>query len=90
MCTFINAWPNQRILGYSIIRLWRDILPALLASAVMGAAVYGLQFFLPAGILGLGLQILAGAGLYLLLSALFRLESFAYLTGILKERLGRG
>ncbi len=90
LCTFINAWPNQRTLGYSIIRLWRDILPALLASAVMGAAVYGLRFFLPAGILGLGLQILAGAGLYLLLSALFRLESFAYLTGILKERMGRG
>lgn len=90
LCTFINAWPNQRILGYSIMRLWRDILPALLASAVMGAAVYGLRFFLPVGILGLGLQILAGAGLYLLLSAVFRLESFTYLTGMIKERMGRG
>lgn len=49
ICTFINAWPNQRLLGYSIRQLWRDILPALFASAVMGMAVYGLSLLLPPG-----------------------------------------
>lgn len=87
LCTFINAWPNQKLLGYHITRLWRDILPALAASLSMGVLVYGLGFLVPAGLAGLCLQVVFGAALYLAAAAAFRMESFCYLMDIVKERL---
>lgn len=90
LCTFINAWPNQRILGYSIRQLWRDVFPALGVSAVMGAAVYLARFLLPAGLLGLAGQVVLGVAVYLFLSWVFRLESFRYLWRLVWEKLSGG
>ena len=87
ICTFINAWPNQRLLSYSIGKLWKDILPALLASAAMGISVYIAGNFLPAGILGLAGQVVLGILLYLGISWGGKLESFSYLMGILQEKI---
>ncbi len=89
LCTFLNAWPNQKLLGYSIRQLWRDILPALGASAVMGMGVYGIAHFLPPGGLGLVIQVLTGIGIYLFIALAFKLESFQYLLGMLKTALYR-
>lgn len=62
---FTNAWPNKKLLGYSIGSQWRDIMPSMALSLVMCALVYGLQFALPGGPwMKLILQILAGAGIY--------------------------
>ncbi len=47
--TFVNAWPNKKLLGYSIFSQWMDIMPSLILSLVMSAVVYGLQFVLPGG-----------------------------------------
>ncbi len=86
--TFVNAWPNKKLLGYGIFSQWADILPAAALSLVMCAAVYGLQFVLPGGAwLKLLLQIASGAGIYGTLAALFRLESFRYLRDMVKDRL---
>lgn len=90
ICTFINAWPNHRLLSYSVGRLWRDILPALLSSGVMGIAVYMAGKFLPPGLLGLMGQIALGVLLYLGISWGAKLESFRYLVGIVQERMGKG
>ena len=87
LCTFINAWPNQKLLGYSIRQLWRDILPAVLVSAVMGAVVYCSCFLLPAGFLGLGGQVMLGVAVYLFLSWILRLESFSYLWNLVWDKL---
>lgn len=89
VCTFINAWPNQRILGYSLRRLWQDILPSLLAAAAMGVSVYGLGMILPEGFLGLIGQVTAGILIYLGISWIFRLESFGYLLEIVREHIRR-
>ena len=87
ICTFINAWPNQRLLSYSIGKLWKDILPALLASAAMGISVYIAGNFLPAGIPGLAGQVVLGILLYLGISWGGKMESFSYLMGILQEKI---
>lgn len=89
ICTFINAWPNQRLLSYSIGRLWKDILPALLASCTMGIGVYMAGKFFPPGIWGLMGQVILGILLYLGISWGAGLESFRYLTGIIRERTGK-
>lgn len=87
LCTFINAWPNKKLLGYSIGSQWRDIMPSMAISIAMCAAVYALQFVLPGGAwVKLFLQIMAGAVIYAGLAWVFRLESFGYLVGMVKKR----
>lgn len=88
LCTFINAWPNKKLLGYSIGNQWKDILPAMILSLVMAAGVYAVQFFVPGLWIRLGMQILAGMILYGGLARLFHLESFTYLMGLVKEKIG--
>lgn len=88
--TFVNAWPNKKLLGYSIFSQWMDIIPSLILSLVMCAAVYGLQFVIPGGVwTKLVLQILAGAGIYGALAWIFRMESFSYLLNVVKGQLGK-
>lgn len=87
ICTFINAWPNQKILGYSLKQLWKDILPSFFAALAMGGIVYGLGIFLPSGIIGLSGQVAAGITLYLGISWIFHLESFVYLMDIVRKNL---
>lgn len=87
LCTFINAWPNKKLLGYSISSQWMDIMPSMGLSIVMCAAVYGLQFVLPCGPwLKLVLQICAGAVIYSGLAWGLKMESFMYLLGIVKRK----
>lgn len=87
LCTFINAWPNKKLLGYSISSQWMDIMPSMGLSIVMCAAVYGLQFVLPCGPwLKLALQICAGAVIYGGLAWGLKMESFMYLLGIVKRK----
>ena len=86
--TFVNAWPNKKLLGYSIFSQWMDIMPSLILSLVMSAVVYGLQFVLPGGpMVKLLLQIMAGMVVYGLLAWIFKMESFAYLVQTIKGQL---
>ncbi len=87
LCVFINAWPNKKLLGYSVGRQLRDIASSILLSAFMCLCVYGLQFVLPGGVwLKLGIQILAGAVIYMGLAWMFRMESFRYLLETIRNR----
>ena len=80
LCTFINAWPNKKLLGYSISSQWMDIMPSMALSVGMCAAVYALGSVLPGGPwLKLVLQIGAGAVLYGGGAWVFKMESFTYL-----------
>ena len=87
ICTFINAWPNKKLLNYSIGEQWIDILPSIVVSCLMGILVYLVQHVIAAGWLCLFVQIVAGIVVYAGLSWLFRLESFEYLKRSLMERL---
>lgn len=87
ICTFINAWPNKKLLNYSIGEQWIDILPSIVVSCLMGILVYLVQHVIAAGWLCLFVQIVAGIVVYAGLSWLFRLESFEYLKRSLLERL---
>ena len=89
ICTFINAWPNKKLLDYSIIEQWKDILPSMAISMVMGVLVYALQFIVPGALLTLVVQILAGGIIYIGLAWIFRLESFRYLLDIVSSKLRR-
>ena len=87
LCTFINAWPNKRLLNYSIIEQWKDIIPSVAVSILMAAAVMAAGRYVPGGWLGLGMQILFGAVVYMLASWVLGLEVFRYIRGLVVDRL---
>lgn len=82
--TIINAYPNKKLLDYSFVEQWKDVCPALILSVLMGAAVYGLQLFIHNNWILLIAQISGGVVIYGGLAWLFKVESFRYLTGIVK------
>lgn len=85
ICTFVNAHPNKRVIGYSYLEQIRDILPAFALAIVAGALTY------PIGFLGLPLlvtiilQSVSMAVVYLLLAKLFKVEEMAYLLGMVSK-----
>ena len=89
LAQIINAWPNSRLLDYSYPQQLRDMLPAIALSAVMGLLVYTLNFLGLGDFVTLVLQVLAGVGIYVLGSLLFKLDSFRYILSILKNLLRR-
>jgi hypothetical protein len=85
IATFINAFPNKKLLDYHYKEQWQDIMPSLLISLAMGAAVFCLNWLsLPAWLL-LIIQICAGAALYYGLARVFKLESLSYMLTTLQE-----
>ncbi len=77
--TFINAYPNKKLLNYSYVEQWKDIMPSLLLSLVMGAVVYSLKWLGLSVLLTLIIQVFAGVILYVGLAWIFKLECFRYL-----------
>ena len=90
MSQLINSWPNAKLLDYAYGHQLMDMLPAILLSLVMGAAVYPIQLFGWSDWVTLPVQVIAGAAVYILCSVIFRLDSFSYLLGIMKKLMHRG
>lgn len=82
--SFINASPNKKLLGYSYMDQIKDMAPSFLLSCLMGAVIYPLSFFIDNSLWLIVSQILAGAMFYIILSRLFRLESFMYILNLAK------
>lgn len=83
----INSWPNKKLLGYSFLEQMKDILPSICLAFGMGGAVY-LIGFLPVPTLPLLIiQVICGGVIYITGSAVFKLEPFLYLVGIIKPMI---
>lgn len=87
LCTFINAWPNKRLLNYSIFEQWKDVMPSVAVSAVMAAAVLAAGRYMAVSWIGLFLQILIGMAVYVLISWVLGLETFRYIAKLARERI---
>lgn len=87
IASFINAYPNSKLLNYSIREQWNDISPSLLLSIIMGATIYMIHWLQLSLLLTILAQVFAGIVLYIGLAALFRLECFSYLLLTAKELL---
>lgn len=78
----INSWPNWKLLNYNYIEQLRDILPSIVIATGMGGCVYFVGCFPLPTIIILTIQIIAGAVIYIGASALFKLEEYEYLFGM--------
>jgi len=86
----INAWPNRKLLGYSYRMQLRDLMPAGLASLAMAACVWPVTLLGLHDIVTLIIQVPLGVIVYVAISALFRLDSFGFMLGVVKKLLHRG
>lgn len=83
----INSWPNKKLLNYSFLEQVKDILPSIFLAVGMGVVVY-LIGFLPVPTLPLLIiQVICGGIIYIMGSALLKLEPFEYLVGIIKPMI---
>ncbi|RHW42797.1 lipopolysaccharide biosynthesis protein [Neobacillus notoginsengisoli] len=85
--SFINAYPNLKLLNYSFLEQWKDIIPSLIHSLIMGACVYSIQFFGVPLLLTVMLQITVGIIVYIGLAIIYKNECFTYLQLTGKEFL---
>ena len=83
--TFINSYPNKKLLDYGFSEQWRDLMPALLMSLMTGGLVYGFLFLDQPVWTTLVLQIAVGVTTYMGLSWWLKLESFTYAMNIVKR-----
>ena len=81
----INAYPNRKLLGYSYVRQFFDVLPPMIMSAIMYFVVRSILLLNVSHVVLLMLQILAGMVVYVLLSVITKNENFMYVLNILKK-----
>ena len=83
--TIINSFPNKKLLQYSWFEQMKDILPNIGLALLMGVPVLLMQYLPLPTIVVLILQVIAGAVIYIGLSALLKLEIFTYLLNLVKD-----
>lgn len=83
--SIINAFPNSKLLRYNYFEQMKDISPAILLSAVMGAVVFCINFIGLSDILTLLIQVPLGVLIYVTGAKLFKFESFEYMFNLLKS-----
>ena len=87
--SFINAFPNARLLNYKYFEQMVDILPYVLLSAVMCLFVWPVQYLNLSNFLTLAIQVSLGGAVYLLLSWIFKIDSLLYIMDVLKQFLSK-
>lgn len=88
--SFVNAYPNKKLLNYSFGEQMKDFLPSFALAVLMGFAVYFMSGLLTnefaiSPVLQLLVLTAFGTVVYLGLAKLFRLECLDYLVKTLKE-----
>lgn len=87
IATFINAYPNRKLLDYGYKEQIMDIFPSLMIALIMGGVIYWFNYLDINDWQLLLVQITSGMVIYAGLAKIFKLESFRYLTVTLKQLL---
>ena len=82
---FVNAYPNIKLLDYSIREQLADILPPVVISLIMEAAVVAVGLLPLPVVIKLIVQVLAGAILYFAMTILTRNREMKQLLQILRK-----
>ncbi|MGN9160326.1 lipopolysaccharide biosynthesis protein [Clostridium sulfidigenes] len=88
--SIINAYPNIKLLNYSIKEQWRDVMPSLILSVIMGIIIYPITFIGWNSWITLSIQVLVGISIYIGFSFIFKLECLNYILHTIKEIRNKG
>ena len=83
--TYVNAFPNKRLIGYSYLEQLQDILPNLILSLVMGIMVYLISYLGLNDWATLVIQVPVGIIIYIAGAKQMRNKSLKYVVSIIKE-----
>lgn len=81
----INSWPNKKLLSYSYLEQLKDIVPYILLSIIMGSVIYCIGFINVSIGMKLFIQFIVGIAIYISGSIILKLDSFKYLSDIIKN-----
>lgn len=81
----INSWPNKKLLNYSYLEQVKDMMPQILLSLGIGAAIYAVSFLHLSASLTLLIQIPLGVLVYWSGSKIFHVESYTYIIEMVKN-----
>lgn len=87
--TFINAYPNKKLMGYSYFEQWKDLIPSFVLSILMAGVVWIMNFISITPLLLLIIQIFVGIIVYVVLAKLFKVEVYNYFVNTLKGFIKR-
>lgn len=82
--TFINAYPNKKLMNYSYLGQIKDLFPSFGISIIMGMLVWSMNFLSFNIYVLLPMQIIVGFTVYFVLSKLLKLNSYLYLINTIK------
>ena len=80
----INSWPNRKLLHYGYLEQLRDIMPSILLAVFMGICVSLIELLDMPLIITAIVQVILGAEIYVIGSAILNLDSFKGLRRTLK------
>lgn len=83
--TFINAYPNRKLLNYSYIEQIKDILPSLLLSVAMCFVVLGVMLIPVNTLVALLIQCVVGVVFYVAAAKLLKFECLEYIFDIIRN-----
>ena len=84
--SFINSYPNKKLLGYSYFEQIKDIIPSLFISVIMGGIISLIQLLKYEDMVTIMLQIIVGGIIYIVLSYITKNKNFLYLLSIVRKR----
>lgn len=84
--TFINAYPNKKLIGYTYTEQMKDLMPSFLLAAFMGMVVYFVGLLSLHIYFKLFMQIITGITVYSILAWWFKISSLSYLRGCIIEK----
>ena len=84
--TFINAWPNIKLLGYTYREQMGDMLPSMGLAIIMGICIYPITLLPYHDIFILIIQVVLGGLVYLVLAKLTRQESLTFLLNTIHSK----
>ncbi len=87
--SIFNAYPNKKLLGYSYLEQWKDLLPTVVITTIMGICVYLVSFLNLSPLLMLMSQVIVGASVYIGISVAFKVESLSFLISVVKGLIHR-
>lgn len=85
--TFVNAYPNVKLLNYTFKEQMNDILPPIVMSVLMAVIVFsiGESLVLPDWIV-LMIQILSGSIIYITIASVFKNPEMLYIYSLIKNK----
>ena len=83
--SFINAYPNSKLLNYSYNQQIKDMAPSILLSTMMAIIIYPLKYVIENSLILIVVQVTLGMAIYIVFSALLKLESYTYMLNIIKN-----